>query len=85
MGMHFWDAAVGDLWDHRGLSKPVNRATSLRNFIKMLLLARGDLSHDFSQATLAALDKSSYVKTASPIVSKSAESGFFIVKRKFGV
>src|SRR3990167_11233495 len=37
----FWDNAVNELWSETGLSKTVNRATSLRNFIKMLLLARG--------------------------------------------
>jgi uracil-DNA glycosylase len=36
-GFAFWDAAVGDVWSEQGLSKSVNRATSLRNFFKMLL------------------------------------------------
>lgn len=43
-GYCFMDGAVEDIWsrDHEaGLSKSVNRATSLRNFIKMLLLADG--------------------------------------------
>src|SRR3989344_708271 len=34
-GYAFWDAAVTDLWSPIGLSKAVNRATSLRNMIKM--------------------------------------------------
>jgi len=42
-GVCFMDGAVGDLWSAGGLSKPVNRATSLRNFIKMLLVADGQL------------------------------------------
>lgn len=43
-GVGFMDAAVGSLWSDAadgGLSKRVNRATSLRNFIKMLLVAEG--------------------------------------------
>jgi uracil-DNA glycosylase len=43
-GVCFMDGAVGSLWSEKGLSKPVNRATSLRNFMKMLLVADGQLS-----------------------------------------
>lgn len=42
-GVCFMDGAVGSLWSDSGLSKPVNRATSLRNFMKMLLVADGQL------------------------------------------
>lgn len=42
-GVCFMDGAVGRLWSDSGLSKPVNRATSLRNFMKMLLVASGQL------------------------------------------
>lgn len=42
-GVSFMDGAVGELWSDSGLSKPVNRATSLRNFMKMLLVADGRL------------------------------------------
>lgn len=38
-GVCFMDGAVESLWSDKGLSKQVNRATSLRNFIKMLLVA----------------------------------------------
>ena len=34
-GYAFWDAAVTNLWSNTGLSKPVNRATSLRHIMKM--------------------------------------------------
>lgn len=43
-GVCFMDGAVGLLWSEKGLSKQVNRATSLRNFMKMLLVAEGLLS-----------------------------------------
>ena len=42
-GVCFMDGAVGSLWSSAGLSKQVNRATSLRNFMKMLLVAEGRL------------------------------------------
>jgi uracil-DNA glycosylase len=40
-GVCFMDGAVESLWSEKGLSKQVNRATSLRNFMKMLLVADG--------------------------------------------
>jgi uracil-DNA glycosylase len=40
-GVCFMDGAVHSLWSEKGFSKPVNRATSLRNFMKMLLVADG--------------------------------------------
>ncbi|MEO7030782.1 MAG: uracil-DNA glycosylase [Herbaspirillum sp.] len=46
IGVCFMDGAVDTLWSAQGLSKPVNRATSLRNFIKMLLVASGALDSD---------------------------------------
>ncbi|MBR7068931.1 MAG: uracil-DNA glycosylase [Oxalobacter sp.] len=45
-GYCFMDGAVQALWSDEGLSKPVNRAVSLRNFIKMLLVADGYLLPD---------------------------------------
>jgi uracil-DNA glycosylase len=45
-GVCFMDGAVGSLWCENGLSKPVNKATSLRNFMKMLLVADGQLRAD---------------------------------------
>ena len=45
-GFCFMDGAVDGLWSASGLSKTVNRATSLRNFIKMLLVADGALQPD---------------------------------------
>ncbi len=43
-GVCFMDGAVGSLWCESGLSKSVNRATSLRNFMKLLLVADGQLA-----------------------------------------
>lgn len=55
-GEAFYDGAVGPLWGPGGLAKPVNRATSLRNIMKMLLVGAGHISPDAQAAEIAALD-----------------------------
>jgi len=44
IGYAFIDGKVKEIFNANGLSKEVNRATSLRNFIKMALVAKGLLS-----------------------------------------
>ena len=78
-GYAFWDNSVGSLWSETGLSKPVNRATSLRNLIKMLLVARGDLVHDLSQNAIARLDKSKLIQTAAELFSQLMSHGFLLL------
>lgn len=78
-GYAFWDQAVQSLWSEKGLSKQVNRATSLRNFIKMLLLARGDLIGDLSQDAIARLDKSQYVQTGAQLFGALMGKGFLLL------
>lgn len=78
-GYAFWDAAVGDLWTNTGFSKAVNRATSLRNLLKMLLYARGDLQTDFSQAAIASLDKTPYVQTLTELFQGLLHHGFLLL------
>lgn len=63
-GVCFMDGAVGSLWSEKGLSKQVNRATSLRNFMKMLLVADGHLS--IAQTTGDALAGVSAQAQAAP-------------------
>jgi uracil-DNA glycosylase len=79
-GYAFWDAAVTALWSSQGLSKPVNRATSLRNIIKMLLVAEGLLaSHDTSQAAIAAVDKQELVKHNEELFHNMINHGFLLL------
>lgn len=78
-GYAFWDAAVGELWSATGLTKPVNRATSLRNMIKMLLYARGDLTHDFSPPAIAALDKRNYITTLDELFANFMQAGILLL------
>lgn len=56
-GICFMDGRVRELWSQEpdgGLSKKVNRATSLRNFIKMLLVADGKLAVDNTSGAVMA-------------------------------
>lgn len=63
-GVCFMDGAVGSLWCEGGLSKPVNKATSLRNFMKMLLVADGKLDpQDTGGAAMA------------PVAARAASDG----------
>jgi uracil-DNA glycosylase len=78
-GYAFWDANVGSLWSSSGLSKEVNRATSLRNMLKMLLHARGDLKNDFSQEAIALLDKTNLISTASQLFTAFIQRGFLLL------
>lgn len=79
-GYAFWDAAVGPIWSENGLSKPTNRATSLRNFIKMLLVANHALEpNNVSQAAIAALPKDNFVQTLSELFSNMLSKGFLLL------
>jgi uracil-DNA glycosylase len=79
-GYAFWDQAVGSLWSETGLSKEVNRATSLRNFIKMLLVADKKLSADkTTQPDIAKLNKSQLIETNSELFEKLIQHGFLLL------
>lgn len=79
-GYAFYDAAVSNLWTETGLSKAVNRATSLRNFIKMLLLAEGLLSSDtLSQEAIAAINKTRLIQTNDQLFGKLLDHGFLLL------
>jgi uracil-DNA glycosylase len=78
-GYAFWDNAVHSLWSTTGLSKQVNRATSLRNIIKMLLFARGDLTVDLSQSAIARLDTSQYQQTGEELFLSFIGKGFLLL------
>ncbi|MBJ15296.1 MAG: uracil-DNA glycosylase [Legionellaceae bacterium] len=78
-GYAFWDASVGDLWCETGLSKAVNRATSLRNLLKMLLHARGDLTASFSQDAIADIDKSALCQTGTQLFEHFIQQGYLLL------
>lgn len=79
-GYAFWDASVKELWSDTGLSKKVNRATSLRNLIKMLLIAEGALDvHDASQTAITKIDKRKFVQTSDELFSNFLKQGFLLM------
>lgn len=79
-GYAFWDNAVTTLWSDSGLSKAVNRATSLRNWLKLLLLIRGDLSAtDLSQSAIATIDKTPLVATLDNLFDNLLKKGFLLL------
>lgn len=79
-GYAFWDNAVGCLWSPKGLSTEVNRATSLRNWIKMMLVARGDLtSNNTSQECIAQLDKNMLVQTGEQLFLGMIKKGILLL------
>jgi len=85
-GVCFMDGAVTSLWSDKGLSKQVNRATSLRNFMKMLLVAdgwldqektSGDALESVSAQMRAAPDK--FVQTLPELQDKLTAQGFLLL------
>ncbi|MCX7117235.1 MAG: uracil-DNA glycosylase [Legionellales bacterium] len=78
-GYAFWDGAVHELWSATGLSKGVNRATSFRNILKMLLYARGDLREDFSQGAIAVLDKTGLSETTQHLFQTFMRRGILLL------
>lgn len=78
-GYAFWDAAVAGLWSPQGLSKSVNRATSLRNFLKMLLHAEGVLASPFQAQAIASLEKSHYIQTLDQLFEELLHQGFLLL------
>jgi uracil-DNA glycosylase len=82
-GIAFFDAAVGKLWSEQGLSKQVNRATSLRNILKTTLLAEGLLDKDdegkVTQAAIAAIDKHQLVSTLNGFFANLQQAGLLML------
>ncbi len=81
-GIAFHDAAVNNLWSSTGLSRQVNRATSLRNIIKTALLAEGWLKPDkegkITQQNIAHLDKSNLIQTIREFFDNLHRRGFLM-------
>jgi uracil-DNA glycosylase len=88
-GVCFMDGAVAELWSQEaqgGLSKKVNRATSLRNFIKMLLVADGRLTENNTTApamaevsSFARAANSVYIQTLAELQTNLEGRGFLLL------
>jgi uracil-DNA glycosylase len=80
IGYAFIDGAVGNIFSDKGLSKEVNRATSLRNFIKMLLLCTGELNlASLTQENIAKLDKSKFIKNIIELKDNFETNGILLL------
>ena len=63
-GYAFIDANVKTLFSEKGFSKEVNRATSLRNFLKMILLSDGHLTEkNLTQEAITQIDKAPFINS----------------------
>ncbi len=85
-GVCFMDGAVDSLWSTKGLSTAVNRATSLRNFMKMLLVADGALAAERTSgdaltgvAARAVLSDSGRIKTLPELQENLVMRGFLLL------
>jgi uracil-DNA glycosylase len=83
-GVCFMDGAVGELWCATGLSKPVNKATSLRNFMKMLLVADGQLDlADTGGAAIAPVAQAALrgggIRTLAELQDNLTRQGFLLL------
>jgi len=79
-GYAFIDAKVESIFSSTGLSKEVNRATSLRNFVKMALYARGDLSkEDLSQDAISRVDKTVLINTIDALRVNFEKNGVLLL------
>ena len=81
IGYAFIDGAVENIWDEKnGLSKPVNRATSLRNFMKMLLVGEKKLKENHTtKEAIAALDTSLYIQELSELKDNFEKNGVLLL------
>jgi len=81
IGYAFIDGAVKSIWDEKnGLSKEVNKATSLRNFMKMLLVDVGKLEEsDTSKEAISKLDRSNYIQSMKEFKENFEQNGVLLL------
>lgn len=82
-GVCFMDGAVESLWSDKGLSKQVNRATSLRNFMKMLLVADGLLQEGNTSGEAVAAVSEHARAVGSPFIQTLTEMQANLVRHGF--
>ena len=79
-GYAFIDTKVQNLFSVSGLSKEVNRATSLRNFMKMALVASERLaSDDTSQEAISMLDKTQLIDSIEALRINFEKNGVLLL------
>jgi uracil-DNA glycosylase len=79
-GYAFIDGRVEAIFSPKGLSKDVNRATSLRNFIKMALVADGRLNCDnLSQDAIAKIKKDDLINSIDQLRLNFEKNGVLLL------
>ena len=80
IGYAFIDAKVKEIFSDKGFSKEVNRATSLRNFIKMLLLCDNLLNdNDLSQKAISSINKENLCKNIIELKDNFEKNGVLLL------
>ena len=81
IGYAFIDGAVKTLWDEKnGLSREVNKATSLRNFMKMLLICEGKLDNsDTSKEAIIKIDTTQYIQSIMQLKDNFEKNGVLLL------
>lgn len=79
IGYAFIDGKVKSLYGENGLSKEVNRATSLRNFMKMAFLCEGELKSNFSKKAVLMIDKTPYIDTIMMLKENFEKNGVLLL------
>jgi len=80
IGYAFIDGAVKSIFSKDGLSKEVNRATSLRNFIKMLLVNINRLNpHNTTKEALKDIKKDDLIDSIYDLKSNFEKSGVLLL------
>ena len=79
-GYAFIDKNVKNLFSEKGFSKEVNKATSLRNFLKMLLLSEGYLeSNDLSQNAISKISKDKFIDSIDELRCNFERNGVLLL------
>ncbi len=79
-GYAFIDTKVQNLFSTSGLSTEVNRATSLRNFVKMALVASGRLTiDDTTQEAISQLDKTEMIDSIDELRMNFEKNGVLLL------
>ena len=80
LGYAFIDGKVESLFSKDGgFSKEVNKATSLRNMMKMLLLCEGELKDDFSKEAIKKIDSSKYINSIIELKNNFEKNGVLLL------
>ncbi len=80
IGYAFIDGRVRDIFSTNGLSKSVNRATSLRNFIKMLLVSKGLLDeNNCTQDAIKRVDKTGLISDIMQLKDNFEKNGILLL------